>query len=211
MNIFSNIGVTELVLILLLALIVVGPERLPEIGQKIGKTLRDVRKAYDSLARDIGPELASLQKTTQELRESVQAVQSIPKDAVKSLVEAADLEDTVSEISEVRSTVAEVGKTLSSTGRMLRSPVSAAASTAQASLLGNKTDPASETERQTAQAALPGAHDEQSAAAGPEKASTGDDPLEEANAGEEVVQERTASSTGDLVPAAESGQDDANE
>ena len=41
MNIFSNIGITELVVILLLALIVVGPERLPEMGRKLAKMLRD--------------------------------------------------------------------------------------------------------------------------------------------------------------------------
>jgi len=92
MNIFSNIGITELIVILLLALIVVGPEKLPEIGQRLGKMLRNIRKAYENLAQDLGPELTALQKTTQEFRESVESVRSIPQDAVKRVVEAADLE-----------------------------------------------------------------------------------------------------------------------
>ena len=57
MNIFSNIGITELIVILLLALLVVGPERLPEMGRKLAKTLRDVRQMYENLTKDLGPEL----------------------------------------------------------------------------------------------------------------------------------------------------------
>ena len=39
MNIFSNIGITELIVILLLALLVVGPERLPELARSLAKTV----------------------------------------------------------------------------------------------------------------------------------------------------------------------------
>ncbi|CAN5159727.1 hypothetical protein BH20ACT24_BH20ACT24_00460 [soil metagenome] len=40
-----NIGPTELIVILVLALIVFGPSRLPEIGRTVGKSLREVRRA----------------------------------------------------------------------------------------------------------------------------------------------------------------------
>ncbi len=135
MNIFSNIGITELIVILLLALIVVGPERLPEIGRRLGKTLRDIRKAYDNLVRDIGPELTSIQRTTQELRESVESVRSIPKDAVKTVVDAADLDDTIEELKEVRDSLDQAGKTLSTAGRMVRDPVGSTVRTARKALL----------------------------------------------------------------------------
>ena len=98
MNIFSNIGITELVVILLLALLVVGPERLPEMGRKLALILRDLRKAYDNLTRELGPEMQSIQQTTRELRESVDSVRSIPKDMVKSVVDAAELDDTIAEL-----------------------------------------------------------------------------------------------------------------
>jgi sec-independent protein translocase protein TatA len=44
-----NIGPAELIVICLVALIVVGPKRLPELGRTIGKSLREFRKASDDL------------------------------------------------------------------------------------------------------------------------------------------------------------------
>jgi TatA/E family protein of Tat protein translocase len=44
-----NIGPTELIVIMLVALLVVGPKRLPEVGKTIGRSLREFRKAQDDL------------------------------------------------------------------------------------------------------------------------------------------------------------------
>lgn len=137
MNIFSNLGVTELIIILLLALIVVGPERLPEMGRKLGKTLRDVRRAYENLTRDLGPELASIQKTTQELRESVESVRSIPQDMVRTVVQAADLDDTMKELKDVTDSVGQIGQTLSDAQKAVRDPVRTATSAARSAVLSS--------------------------------------------------------------------------
>jgi sec-independent protein translocase protein TatA len=40
-----NIGAPELLLILGLALLILGPGKLPEVGNALGKTLREFRKA----------------------------------------------------------------------------------------------------------------------------------------------------------------------
>ena len=40
-----NIGPFELLLVLILALLVLGPGKLPEVGSAIGKTLREFRRA----------------------------------------------------------------------------------------------------------------------------------------------------------------------
>ena len=135
MNIFSNIGITELLVILLLALLVVGPERLPEMSRKLAETLRDLRKAYDNLTRDLGPELMSIEQTTREIRESVESVRSIPQDMVQSVVKAADLDDTVEELKDISDSIGQVGQTLSTAGQVLKDPVEAAVSTAHSALL----------------------------------------------------------------------------
>jgi TatA/E family protein of Tat protein translocase len=44
-----NIGPLELMVILIVALVVVGPKRLPEVGKTIGKSLREFRKATDEV------------------------------------------------------------------------------------------------------------------------------------------------------------------
>ena len=40
-----GIGVQELVIILVIALVVFGPSKLPQIGSGLGKAIRDFRKA----------------------------------------------------------------------------------------------------------------------------------------------------------------------
>ncbi|MFE8702119.1 twin-arginine translocase TatA/TatE family subunit [Cytobacillus sp. FJAT-54145] len=49
----SNIGVPGLILILVLALIIFGPKKLPEIGRAFGQTLREFKKSTRELTSDV--------------------------------------------------------------------------------------------------------------------------------------------------------------
>lgn len=42
-----GLGVTELVVILLVALVVFGPKNLPKLGSALGKTVRNVREGME--------------------------------------------------------------------------------------------------------------------------------------------------------------------
>jgi Tat protein translocase TatB subunit len=44
-----NIGPQELLIVLVLALIVVGPQKLPELSRQIGRGLREFRKVQDEV------------------------------------------------------------------------------------------------------------------------------------------------------------------
>jgi TatA/E family protein of Tat protein translocase len=48
-----NIGPQELLFILVLALLVVGPKRLPELGRSLGRGIRELRKAQDEVRKTI--------------------------------------------------------------------------------------------------------------------------------------------------------------
>lgn len=48
-----NIGPQEILLILIVALVVVGPQRLPEMGRTLGRALRELRKAQDEVKRTV--------------------------------------------------------------------------------------------------------------------------------------------------------------
>ena len=54
---FGPLGGPELVLILVLALIVFGPRRLPEIGKSMGRLLHEFRKASTDFQRTIEDEV----------------------------------------------------------------------------------------------------------------------------------------------------------
>lgn len=54
---FGTLGGPEVILILVVALIVFGPRRLPEIGKSMGKMLAEFRKASTDFKRTIEDEL----------------------------------------------------------------------------------------------------------------------------------------------------------
>ncbi|MCH7322151.1 MULTISPECIES: twin-arginine translocase TatA/TatE family subunit [Solibacillus] len=49
---FQNIGIPGLILILMIALIIFGPSKLPEIGRAFGSTLREFKKSTKDLIDD---------------------------------------------------------------------------------------------------------------------------------------------------------------
>jgi sec-independent protein translocase protein TatA len=49
-----NIGLPELVIVLVIALVVFGPKRLPEMGRQLGKTLREFKSATSEIRTQIG-------------------------------------------------------------------------------------------------------------------------------------------------------------
>lgn len=58
----SNIGVPGLILILVLALIIFGPKKLPEIGKAFGQTLREFKKSTRELTSDVMDEFEEEKK-----------------------------------------------------------------------------------------------------------------------------------------------------
>jgi sec-independent protein translocase protein TatA len=50
MPFIGNIGPGELILLLIIILVIFGPGRLPEIGQAVGKGIREFRKASSDVA-----------------------------------------------------------------------------------------------------------------------------------------------------------------
>jgi sec-independent protein translocase protein TatA len=56
---FSQIGPMEIVLVLVIALVVLGPKRLPEAGRSIGKGMREFKDSISGVTKDHDePELA---------------------------------------------------------------------------------------------------------------------------------------------------------
>lgn len=49
-----SIGPTELVLVFLIALVVLGPKRLPGLGRQVGRALREFRSATSQIRSELG-------------------------------------------------------------------------------------------------------------------------------------------------------------
>ena len=59
----SNIGLPGLILILVIALVIFGPKKLPEIGRAFGETLREFKKSTKGLRDEVLEELDEKKET----------------------------------------------------------------------------------------------------------------------------------------------------
>lgn len=50
---FPSLGVTELAVILVIALVIFGPARLPQIGKSLGKALHEFRETSTATAKSL--------------------------------------------------------------------------------------------------------------------------------------------------------------
>jgi len=48
-----GLGLPEIILILVIALVVFGPRRLPEIGRSMGRSIQEFRKAASEISKDV--------------------------------------------------------------------------------------------------------------------------------------------------------------
>jgi TatA/E family protein of Tat protein translocase len=73
---FGSLGIPELIMIFIVALIVFGPKKLPEIGRTLGKAMSEFKKATDDFKNTIErevhvEELKQLATTTIPVQEAV--------------------------------------------------------------------------------------------------------------------------------------------
>jgi sec-independent protein translocase protein TatA len=79
---FGSIGPMELVLIFVIALLVFGPKKLPEIGRSVGKALREFKKTSDEIKGRIEEEIEASE--IKDIRKDIQSSVDDIKSGVKS-------------------------------------------------------------------------------------------------------------------------------
>jgi sec-independent protein translocase protein TatA len=67
------IGVQEMIIIFLVALVLFGPKKLPELGRTIGKALTEFRRASNDLKASFEREMHNLERET-ELKETAASI-----------------------------------------------------------------------------------------------------------------------------------------
>lgn len=58
---FGNIGLPELILIFIIALLIFGPKKLPELGKTIGRALAEFRRTTSDIKNSIEEEIRSIE------------------------------------------------------------------------------------------------------------------------------------------------------
>ncbi len=114
-----DIGFTEILMIGVVALVVIGPERLPEVARRVGKWVAKMQRFVRGVKTDLASELESgelkkllgdQREQINELRKIVQStqndLQSTGRDVVQSAKKSLDsLEQSVEEVDLPASTV----------------------------------------------------------------------------------------------------------
>jgi sec-independent protein translocase protein TatA len=59
-----SIGPMELIVVLIIALVVVGPKKLPDMGRSVGKGMREFKESLSGASRDESPALAAAERET---------------------------------------------------------------------------------------------------------------------------------------------------
>ena len=73
---FGSIGMPELILIFVVALLVFGPKRLPDIGKSLGKGLAEFKRASEDLKKTIEDEIEQGKKEAASVKEQVSEVKN---------------------------------------------------------------------------------------------------------------------------------------
>ncbi len=88
---FLGIGPLELMLILVLALVVFGPGKLPEIGAKLGGSLREMRKATREFSREIDETRQAIEGPINDMKEPMQELAQPFQEAGTAVAGARDV------------------------------------------------------------------------------------------------------------------------
>jgi TatA/E family protein of Tat protein translocase len=67
----GQLGFSELILIFVIALLVFGPKKLPELGKSLGKGLKEFKKATEELKSNWDEQLKDVEKSVNEVKTTV--------------------------------------------------------------------------------------------------------------------------------------------
>lgn len=76
-----NIGFTEAFIIFLVALIVLGPEKLPEVGRFLGRLSIEIKRAIDELKEEL--KLEEIERDIKSTQEEIEKIKEEITDPLK--------------------------------------------------------------------------------------------------------------------------------
>lgn len=62
-----GIGFSEILIILVIALIFIGPKKLPEVAKTLGRAINEFRRSTEEIKKDINKEVREIEKIGQDV------------------------------------------------------------------------------------------------------------------------------------------------
>lgn len=90
---FLDFGGGEILIILMVILIVLGPKKIPEFAKKAGQVMRYIRNATDDIKQEINKETEEIQKPFKSAYQSANAFSENAHKAMKSTLDDLNQEE----------------------------------------------------------------------------------------------------------------------
>ncbi|MBQ1924041.1 MAG: twin-arginine translocase TatA/TatE family subunit [Lachnospiraceae bacterium] len=101
-----KIGLWELIVVFVVALLVIGPDKLPRYAQMLGKALREFRNATQDMTKELKENVVEpLEKAQEPLREAMEPLEEMDR--------------------EIRSSVNDVDRSFKDLGKIKKKPAAA--------------------------------------------------------------------------------------
>ena len=100
------IGAQELIIIFVIALLVFGPRKLPQLGKSLGKSIGEFKRASNELRSTLEQEIR-VEETRKEIMEPIEKIVDDAKEAVTNAAELDDEDDEDATAAEAKSESSE--------------------------------------------------------------------------------------------------------
>ena len=87
-----NLGMPEMIFIFLLALVLFGPKKLPELGRQLGKALAEFKKASNEFKSQLEMEMMNIELEEQSRRQSEPPPKILPAEKLLDTVSVPPIE-----------------------------------------------------------------------------------------------------------------------
>lgn len=71
------IGIPELIFIFIIALLIFGPKKLPELGRNLGRAITEFRRASNDLRHAVEDEMREMERQTAEVKQAAKDAVSL--------------------------------------------------------------------------------------------------------------------------------------
>lgn len=125
---FLDIGIFEIMVVLIVALLVIGPQRLPEVARKMGKIYRNLKRMTGDFtkqikeAADFDEDIAELKGTFKSLNADAKEFSKAVDTEVKEIKESLDAE-TEALTKPLKKEAAELKKTVDTKAKEIKEAV----------------------------------------------------------------------------------------
>jgi TatA/E family protein of Tat protein translocase len=93
---YMNLGMPEMIFIFLLALVIFGPKKLPELGRQLGKALGEFKKASNEFKNQLETEMMNIELEERAKKPAGEIVDVKQVEDTRKIIPAEKLFDTIS-------------------------------------------------------------------------------------------------------------------